>query len=112
MYHGQIEEDEAEFKKRVKRFHKIKERLFLKGNELVGKISARVVSETPPRYSFFLGKKNGSDECILYIMDKPFAIDAKKGEEPGYVFIIREKVLIRRLRTIFNNEWSKGELLN
>jgi hypothetical protein len=45
-------------------------------------------------------------------MEPPFAIGAKKGEEPGYVFIIRDNVLIRRLKNIFNNEWSKGELLN
>lgn len=111
FYKGDSEGDNADFQKRINRYNSIKNKISKVNSNLTNKMSAKVVFEPPPRISFFLGKKRGIDECIIYIMEPPFAMNAKKGEEPGYVFVIREGELIRRLRNIFNNEWSKGRPL-
>ncbi len=108
FYSGGSEEDLNDFSNRIKRFENIKARILGQNSQAWKKMRAKVINDTPPGLSFFIGKKKGFDEGILYIMEKPFAIDAKKGEEPAYVFVLREKEIMRRLRTIFNNEWSKG----
>jgi len=111
FYKGRSDKDKIDFNKRIKRYNKIKHKILKHNKEIAKKMSARIIDGLAPRFSFFLGKKRGVEECIMYVMEKPFAMDAKKGEQPGYVFIIREKELLRRLRTIFNNEWSKGNIL-
>jgi hypothetical protein len=111
LYKGASEEDIYDYNKRMKRYQSITNRIKKKNERIVNKMSVRIINESAPKYSFFLGRKSGIDECIMYIMEKPFAMDARKGEQPGFVFIIRDKELIRRLRNIFNNEWSKGNPL-
>jgi hypothetical protein len=110
FYKGGTKDDKQDFQKRIKRYDNVKNRMSGTKMELGKKMKAKIIDDIPPRYSFFIGKKGGIEECILYIMETPFAIDAKKGEEPGYVFTIRDTNLIRRLRTIFNNEWVKGDV--
>lgn len=112
FFKGQTEEEKTDYKMRVERYKKIKEQLSRDNSEIGNKMSAKSISGAPPGYSFFLGKKGGRDECIMYVMQKPFAMGAERGEEPGYVFIIKEEQLLRRIHTIFNNEWPKGEMLN
>jgi uncharacterized membrane protein len=109
FFKGKSINDKNNFEKQIKRYNKIENQLQKHNKRIINKMSARIIDGIAPRISFFLGKKRGFDECIIYIWEKPFAIDAKKGEHPGYVFIIREKELIRRLRTMFNNKWSKGD---
>jgi hypothetical protein len=111
FYKGESEEDKVDFQKRINRYNEIKKKISINHPEIANKITAKVIPDSPPRISFFLGKKRGIEEGIVYVMEPPFAMHAKKGEEPGYVFIIQEEELIRRLRSIFNNEWSKGQLL-
>ncbi|UCF08275.1 MAG: hypothetical protein JSW28_00865 [Thermoplasmata archaeon] len=112
FYQGQSDEEVEDCKKRIERYNKIKKQLMDESKEVGEKLTAKVIKGAPPSYSFFLGKKGGREECIMYVMQKPFAMGAVSGEEPGYVFIIREEQLLRRIHTIFNNEWPKGELIN
>jgi hypothetical protein len=112
FYNCDSEADKSGYQKRMKRFKNIHTRFQKIKPKLLKKMEARIVSEPEPQYAFFIGKKHGNDEGIMYIMQKPFALDLKKGDQPGYVFIIREGEMIKRLRNIFNNEWSKGDLLD
>jgi hypothetical protein len=105
FYKGTTEADSKKYAKRLKRYNSILKRLPDTGE----KMKARVVSASVPDYSFFIGYKKDLEEAILYIMEKPFAFDIKDGGEPGLVFVIRDEVLIRRLKNIFNNEWAMGE---
>jgi hypothetical protein len=111
FYNGGTEADKKDFEKRLKRFKDIKKRLAEAAPRTAGKISARVVNDIPPRHSFFLGKKGKNDECVVYIMERPFILESGKEQIPGYVFSMRERGINKRLRNIFNNEWSKGEPL-
>ena len=112
FYKGEFDDDKDGYQKRMKRFKNINSRLQKIKPKLLKKMEARIIKDSEPQYAFFIGKKHGKDECIMYLMQKPFALEGKKCEQPGYVFIIREHEIINQLRNIFNNEWSKADKLN
>jgi hypothetical protein len=67
---------------------------------LSDKLETYVINESSPDFSFFIGKQNESDVCILYINIDPFMIE----DVPLWAFVIKEPSIIDWYRVQFERK--------
>ena len=67
------------------------------------KLEIRTINASAPDYSLYIGKKEGTDCCIMYLPQ------LDKTGIPEIALIISEKRVILRFRQIFERDWRRGK---
>lgn len=116
FFRGQtdVDPDREVFERRYANYLRFMRALSEEAVELSTKLETFILNESIPEFTFFIGRQNGAELCILYFNQPPFM----KGDMPQWAFLIKEPVIVGALKGMFeekifqNNPLELQDILN